>query len=88
MHGLLNSTSASVSSVTQIPFVLLYNDHLLVSAVRHRADLADPAIFHEEEWWRAGLSHVVYFYDVGAHRIWGLTGRFVHTLLKLLPAAA
>lgn len=51
------------------------------------AALADPAIFHEEEWRRAGETHTIYFYDYGAYRIWGLTGRFVHTFLDLLPPA-
>jgi 8-oxo-dGTP pyrophosphatase MutT (NUDIX family) len=51
------------------------------------AALVDPAIFHEEEWRRAGETHTVYFYDYGAYRIWGLTGRILHTLLELLPAA-
>lgn len=54
------------------------------------AALADPAIFHEEQWFRGGpadgmLAHTVYFYDFGPHRIWGLTGRILHTLLALLP---
>ena len=51
------------------------------------AALADPAIFHEEMWRRAGQRHLVYFYDYGAYRIWGLTGHFVHTFLDLLPSA-
>lgn len=51
------------------------------------AALADPAIFHEEEWSRFGETHTIYFYDYGAYRIWGLTGRFVHTFLDLLPPA-
>jgi len=51
------------------------------------AALADPAIFHEEEWNRFGETHTIYFYDYGAYRIWGLTGRFVHTFLDLLPPA-
>jgi 8-oxo-dGTP pyrophosphatase MutT (NUDIX family) len=49
------------------------------------AALADPAIFHEEVWRRFGETHTIYFYDYGAYRIWGLTGRFVHTFLELLP---
>ncbi len=50
------------------------------------AALADPSIFHEEQWTRNGLTHTVYFYDLGPHRIWGLTGRILHQLLALLPA--
>ena len=48
--------------------------------------LADPAIFHEEIWTRGGVEHTVYFFDLGPHRIWGLTGRILRSLLGLLPA--
>lgn len=50
------------------------------------AALADPAIYHEEVWTRGGAAHTVHFYDLGAHRIWGLTAFLLHTLLELLPA--
>ncbi len=46
--------------------------------------LADPAIFHSEEWLRQGHKHTVYFYDYGPYRIWGATARMVKTLLNLL----
>ena len=48
--------------------------------------LADPAIFHEEVWTRGGAEHTLYFFDLGPHRIWGLTGRILRSLLALLPA--
>jgi 8-oxo-dGTP pyrophosphatase MutT (NUDIX family) len=48
--------------------------------------LADPAIFHEEIWTRGGVEHTLYFFDLGPHRIWGLTGRILRSLLALLPA--
>lgn len=48
------------------------------------AGLADPAIFHAEEWMREGRAHTVYFYDYGPYRIWGATARMVKTLLNLL----
>jgi 8-oxo-dGTP pyrophosphatase MutT (NUDIX family) len=48
--------------------------------------LADPAIFHEEVWTRGGVEHTLYFFDLGPHRIWGLTGRILRSLLALLPA--
>jgi 8-oxo-dGTP pyrophosphatase MutT (NUDIX family) len=48
--------------------------------------LADPAIFHAERWLRQGQPHIVYFYDLGQHRIWGATARVLHHLLELLPA--
>ena len=50
------------------------------------AALADPAIYHMELWARNGQQVPVYFYDLGAHRIWGATGRILHQLLALLPA--
>ncbi len=49
------------------------------------ADLADPAIFHAEEWVRNGRPHLVYFYDLGPYRIWGATARVLRDLLTLLP---
>ncbi len=51
------------------------------------AALTDPAIYHEEVWTRGGSAHTVHFYDLGPHRIWGLTAFLLHTLLALLPAA-
>lgn len=50
------------------------------------ARLADPAIFHIEQWRRGGVLHPVYFYQLGAYRIWGATGRILHQLLSSLPA--
>lgn len=50
------------------------------------ADLADPAIFHAEQWMRNGRPHPVYFYDLGPYRIWGATARVLRQLLELLPA--
>jgi 8-oxo-dGTP pyrophosphatase MutT (NUDIX family) len=49
--------------------------------------IADPTAFHDEIWRRNGETHVVNFYDVGAYRIWGLTGSIVHSLLATLPPA-
>jgi 8-oxo-dGTP pyrophosphatase MutT (NUDIX family) len=48
--------------------------------------LADPAIFHEEIWTRGGVEHTIYFFDLGPHRIWGLTGRILRSFLAQLPA--
>jgi 8-oxo-dGTP pyrophosphatase MutT (NUDIX family) len=50
--------------------------------------LDDPAIYHEEIWTRGGVAHAVMFYDFGAYRIWGLTGRLLNHLLSLLPPRA
>jgi 8-oxo-dGTP pyrophosphatase MutT (NUDIX family) len=52
------------------------------------AALAEPEIYHSELWRRAGTEHVIHFYDFGAYRIWGATGRMLYSLLALLPAEA
>ena len=46
--------------------------------------LADPVIFHTEEWIRLGQPHPVYFYDYGPNRIWGATARMLFDLLGRL----
>jgi 8-oxo-dGTP pyrophosphatase MutT (NUDIX family) len=52
------------------------------------AALAEPEIYHSELWRRAGIEHLIHFYDFGAYRIWGATGRMLYSLLELLPAEA
>ena len=49
--------------------------------------LADPAIYHTEEWVREGMPRTIYFYDYDSHRIWGATARMLHALLELLRDA-
>ena len=49
------------------------------------AGLDDAAIYHREIWRRGGAEHLIHFYDYGAYRIWGATGRMLHSLLSLLP---
>jgi 8-oxo-dGTP pyrophosphatase MutT (NUDIX family) len=93
--GQLGPVMASVSNYVVAPYVgwlpeglppLLPNpDEVAAIIEAPLAELADPVIFHEEIWTRGGQVHAVYFYDLGPHRIWGLTGRIVHTLLALLP---
>jgi 8-oxo-dGTP pyrophosphatase MutT (NUDIX family) len=46
--------------------------------------LADPAIFHTEQWTRSGITHTVYFYAYGAYNIWGATARMLNALLEAL----
>jgi 8-oxo-dGTP pyrophosphatase MutT (NUDIX family) len=46
--------------------------------------LADPAVFHTEEWIRGDVRRTIYFYDYGPHRIWGATARMLNALLTLL----
>lgn len=51
------------------------------------AALAEPSIYHSELWQRLDTAHLVHFYDFGAYRIWGATGRMLHSLIELLPPA-
>ena len=46
--------------------------------------LADPAIFHTEEWTRSGVTRTVYFYEYGSYTIWGATARMLNALLQVL----
>ncbi len=48
--------------------------------------LADPAIYHAEQWMRDGMPRTVYFYDYGSYRIWGATARMLNALLELLQS--
>jgi 8-oxo-dGTP pyrophosphatase MutT (NUDIX family) len=49
--------------------------------------LADPSIYHTEQWIRGDVSHTVYFFDYGTYRIWGATARMLTMLLELLRGA-
>ncbi|HEU5370246.1 MAG TPA: CoA pyrophosphatase [Ktedonobacterales bacterium] len=92
--GTLEPVVTVVSNFTIIPFVgllpdgpgLLHPNPYEVAEIIEAplAALADPAIFHSEEWVRAGQPHTVYFFDYGPHRIWGATARMLVALLGLL----
>ncbi len=92
--GTLEPVVTVVSNFTIVPFVgllpvgpglLLPNPAEVAEIIEAPlADLADPAIFHAEEWTRAGRPHTVYFYDYGSSRIWGATARMLFALLELL----
>jgi len=49
--------------------------------------LADPSIYHTEQWIRDDVAHTVYFFDYGTYRIWGATARMLTMLLELLRDA-
>lgn len=49
--------------------------------------LANPAIFHTEQWVRDNVTHPVSFFDYGAYRIWGATAHMLTMLLELLKEA-
>jgi 8-oxo-dGTP pyrophosphatase MutT (NUDIX family) len=48
--------------------------------------LADPTIYHTEEWIRGGMARTIYFYDYGPYRIWGATARMLNALMELLES--
>ena len=54
---------------------------IIVVPLRHLAELAN---FHSEVWTLDGRSRTMYFYDYGAHRIWGATARMLREFLRLL----
>ena len=49
--------------------------------------LADPEIYHTEQWVRDDVLHTVNFFDYGSYRIWGATARMLIMLLELLRDA-
>ena len=49
--------------------------------------LANPAIYHTEQWMRDNVPHTVYFFDYASYRIWGATARMLNMLLELLRDA-
>lgn len=92
--GMLDPVVTVVSNFTIIPFVgylpdgpgLLHASPQEVDTIIEAplAALADPTIFHSEEWTRGGAPHTVYFFDYGSYRIWGATGRMLVDLLGRL----
>ena len=49
--------------------------------------LANPAIYHTEQWIRDNVPHTVSFFDYGIYRIWGATAHMLTMLLELLKEA-
>lgn len=92
--GLLPPVWTVVSNFTILPFVgllpqgpgelRLNSDEVAALIEAPIAQLANPAIFHTEEWQRGGQKRTVYFYDYGSQRIWGATGRMLFDFLHLL----
>ena len=93
--GALPSVFTSVSNYLIVPYVgwlgegfpaLAPNVAEVAEVIQAPlAALADPAIYHTELWRRGGSEHLIHFYDYGRYRIWGATGRILHSLLSLLP---
>ena len=49
--------------------------------------LANPAIYHTEQWVRENVPHTVSFFNYGIYRIWGATAHMLTMLLELLKEA-
>ena len=49
--------------------------------------LANPAIYHTEQWMQGNVPHTIYFFNYASYRIWGATARMLNTLLELLRDA-
>lgn len=92
--GLLHPVFTVVSNYLIVPVVAFLPEGLgmlqlqpsevtdiLLASVR---GLADPAIFHTEQWTREGQSRTIYFYHYEGYRIWGATARILNELLELL----
>ncbi len=92
--GLLHPVFTVVSNYLIVPVVAFLPEGLgmlqlqpsevtdvLLASVR---GLADPAIFHTEQWMREGQSRTIYFYYYEGYRIWGATARILNELLELL----
>ncbi len=92
--GLLHPVFTFVSNYLVVPVVAFLPEGLgtlrlqpsevtdiLLTSLR---GLADPAIFHTEEWMREGQSRTIYFYQYEGYRIWGATARILNELLELL----
>jgi 8-oxo-dGTP pyrophosphatase MutT (NUDIX family) len=94
--GLLNAVFTVVSNYLIVPVVAYLPQgpgvlHTqpgevaeIITARLHT--LANPAIAHTEQWTHDGQNRTVYFYDYGAYRIWGVTGRILSEFLALLQA--
>ncbi len=49
--------------------------------------LANPAIYHTEQWVWDNVPHTISFFDYGTYRIWGATAHMLTMLLELLKEA-
>jgi 8-oxo-dGTP pyrophosphatase MutT (NUDIX family) len=91
------TTLASPALIMPVIAVLPGRPHLVASPSEVErvfdvalAELADPAIFHEERWQVAGRiipgtddnSFAVWFFEIAGETVWGATARMLHELLR------
>jgi 8-oxo-dGTP pyrophosphatase MutT (NUDIX family) len=97
IHPVMTMVSASL--IMPVIATVAERPHLVVSPVEVErafdvslAELADPAIFHEERWRIAGRiiagtddnAFAVRFFEVSGEMIWGATARMLYELLSVV----
>jgi 8-oxo-dGTP pyrophosphatase MutT (NUDIX family) len=97
LHPVMTMASASlilpiVATVPGRPHLLANPDEVERVFDVALAELADPAVFHEERWRIPGRviqdspddSFPVWFFEVSGEMIWGATARMIHELLSVV----
>jgi 8-oxo-dGTP pyrophosphatase MutT (NUDIX family) len=97
LHPVMTMVSASlilpiVATVPRRPDLVANPDEVERVFDVALAELADPAIFHEERWRIPGRviresaddSFPVWFFEVSGEMIWGATARMLHELLSVV----
>ena len=93
--GVLDDVSTAASSNTVRPFVgfvphpyPFQPDIFEIECVIHLplTPLFERDRFREEVWDRNGRPHSVFFYEYGAHTIWGLTARILKQFVEVVVA--
>jgi 8-oxo-dGTP pyrophosphatase MutT (NUDIX family) len=97
IHPVLTMSSESLimpvlATVATRPHVVASPDEVERVFDVSLAELADPAIFHEERWSIPGRvipgtdddSFAVWFFEVAGEIIWGATARMIHELLSVV----
>jgi 8-oxo-dGTP pyrophosphatase MutT (NUDIX family) len=97
LHPVMTMVSASL--IMPVLATMETRPHLLVSPDEvdrifdvSLAELADPAVFHEERWRIEGRSipgsdddsFPVWFFEVAGEMIWGATARMIHELVSIV----
>lgn len=97
IHPVMTMVSASL--ILPVLATVAQRPHLVASPTEVErvfdvtlAELADPAVFHEERWRIAGRtipgsaddSFPVWFFEVSGELIWGATARMIHELLHVV----
>ena len=97
IHPVMTMVSASL--IVPVIATLTERPHLVASPVEVErvfdvslAELADPAVFHEERWQIAGRtipgtdddSFPVWFFEVSGELTWGATARMLYELMSIV----